>query len=58
MAQNNTRPNGGKRMQLTVRDVPVDIHKALQQRAKATGRSMNAEALSILRRSLARSQAA
>jgi antitoxin FitA len=37
---------------LHVRNVPVDVYEALRARAAREGRSMNAEVIAILRRSL------
>ena len=37
-----------------VRDIPPDLLETLRQRARAEGRSMNAEILAILERELAR----
>jgi plasmid stability protein len=38
---------------LHVRNVPPEVYEALRARASREGRSMNAEAIAILRRSLA-----
>ena len=33
---------------ITLKDIPQNVHKALKQRAKRSGRSLNREALAIL----------
>jgi len=56
MAREKTRSEQ-KVTPLTLR-LPPTLHNALKSRADKADRSMNAEALRILRRSLARKQAA
>ena len=37
---------------LTLKDIPAAVHRALKQRAKQSGRSLNREALAILKASV------